>query len=564
MIAGTWFGDANVTALSYGLREGPPIVTRPFVSLTGVPAWIDLERAVVDGFFRFSPAHARVAGDHAFDGVVGDASTSTIQARLHEIDGQLEGLGSAGGLAKDEHVDRRALTAQLEAARFELTEQRTPFREPLYYAGSGSELDVSAYLKRDYAPLEERLASLRKHLSGYAGYLESARANLEPVLPGATLEIAIEATQGQADYLQTEVLAVARDDAETAVAIDGALVHLRGFVQFLKVRRRAARDNYALGATAFQRFLHLRELVDLDIATLDRMVAEDIARNTARAEEVAEKIARDRGLSAAVASLEDDHPTAESIIQDVREMLEGIRTFVVERDLMSIPSEVRCLVAPTPSYAAYISAALDSVGPLERVASESYYYVTLPGPDWGPQRSDEWLRSLNYPVLVNTSIHEAYPGHYVQSLHERGATSLSRRLFWVQSTGEGYAHYCEQMMLEAGYSDDPRHELAQLMDALLRDCRAFVALGLHCHGMAMDDAVQAFTRIARQGKLPATREAMRGAWDPLYLNYTLGKLLIYELRREHERDPTYSMKTFHDAFLRCGNLPIPLIRELLA
>jgi uncharacterized protein (DUF885 family) len=118
-------------------------------------------------------------------------------------------------------------------------------------------------------------------------------------------------------------------------------------------------------------------------------------------------------------------------------------------------------------------------------------------------------------------------------------------------------------MVEAGFSTDPRFELVQKMDALLRDCRALVALGLHCQQMPMREAVEVFMRVGFQSELPATREATRGAWDPLYLTYTLGKLLIYELRREHERRPGYSLRSFHDAFLDCGNLPIPLIRELL-
>jgi hypothetical protein len=257
------------------------------------------------------------------------------------------------------------------------------------------------------------------------------------------------------------------------------------------------------------------------------------------------------------------HPTVTTLIAETAAMLEGIRAFIIERNVLSIPSEVRCTVAPTPSFMSWASAALDSAGALETKATESYYYVTVPTPEWGADKTEEWLRYLNYAVLENVSIHEAYPGHYVQSLHERTAASLTRRLFWVQSTGEGWAHYCEQMMLEQGYKDDPRLELAQLMDALLRDCRFLVAIGLHCRGMTMADAVRTFMEKGFQSELPAQREATRGAFDPLYLNYTLGKLLIYELRREAEQQPGFSLKSFHDRFLQCGNLPIPLIAELV-
>ena len=472
-------------------------------------------------------------------------------------------LARADGLAADQDIDRRALLAHLQASRFALADQRTPFTEPLYYAGDGSELDVSPYLKRKYAPLDERLASLRKHLKGYPGYLEAARDNLEVSLPRPNLEIAIEAAAGQAEYLDGEVLAVARHDPATVARIEAASSQVRGFVQFLESRRATAHALDPLGADRFRQILALREMIEIDLPVLQRMIREDVAGNTERAEALAREIAPGQGIAGALKVLEQHHPTAASIVSDVSAMLESIRSFVLEQGLLSIPSEVRCLVKPTPSYASYISAALDSAGPLESIAQESYYYVTVPTPAWGAAKSEEWLRYLNYSVLTNISIHEAYPGHYVQALHERNAASLTRRVFWVQSTGEGYAHYCEQMMVEAGFSADPRFELAQKIDALLRDCRALVALGLHCQQMSMHEAVEVFMRVGHQNELPATREATRGAWDPLYLTYTLGKLLIYELRRERERRPGFTLRSFHDAFLDSGNLPIPLIREVL-
>lgn len=528
-----------------------------------MPAWEETERRVIDGVFRFAPAHARTVGDHSYDGVVGDASATSIEARLEEIGRQLEEISASNGLDLARDIDRRALEGHLLASRFELQEQGSAFKDPLYYAGAGSELDVSSYLKRAYAPIEDRLAGLVRHLQGYAGYLEAARDNLESSLPRPNLEVAIDAIAGQADFLDGEVRSIAGQHASIDATIDQAVSVVRQFGRFLKDRLPGAHDHDPLGAERFERLLKLREGTDLDVPALQQLIEADVARNSARAEELAREIAPGEEVAAAVAGLESDHPTRASILEDVTGMLEGIRDFVLERGICSIPSETRCSVKATPAYAAYITAALDSAGPLEATARESYYYVTVPPDSWGSLRTEEWLRHLNYSVLVNTSIHEAYPGHYVQALHERGASSLTRKVFWVQGTGEGYAHYCEQMMIETGFSSDPRLGLAQVMDALLRDCRALVALGLHCRGMTMAEAVEVFMRVGYLSELPATREANRGAWDPLYLTYTLGKLLIYELRREHEARDGFSLKKFHDAFLGCGNLPIPLIREQL-
>lgn len=560
--------------MCYGPPEARVIVTaspkpgwktlKPrFANLRRVPNWPEIERAVVDGFFRFSPSLARKAGDHRFDGVVGDVSAGAIHARVGEIDRQLTVLERPNGLTRNQDIDRRALKAQLQSERFELAELRRPRSDPLLYVGFGSELDVSAYIKRDYAPLPERLDALRRHLEGTAGYLESARSNLEASLPRPHLEIAIDATQGLLDYLTGEVLAVAVSDPATAEAVGAASKELARFHRWLQGRVVDAHDRYALGSDQFSRYLGIREMLDLDVPSLERMVAADIERNTALAREIAGQIAPGDGIGPALDQLHTQHPTVESLIADVRGMLERIRTFILEHDVASVPSDVRCQVKPTPAYMAYITAALDGAGPLETTADESYYYVTVPATDWGPGKTQEWLRYLNYVVLENTSIHEAYPGHYLQGLHERRAGSLSRQVFWVQSTGEGWAHYCEQMMIEAGYSSDPRHELAQLIDALLRDCRFLTSLGLHCRQMPMEEAVRLFMDLGFQSELPARREATRGAWDPLYLNYTLGKLLIYELRREAERRPGYSLKSFHDAFLGAGNLPLPLVREVV-
>ncbi|MDQ6712259.1 MAG: DUF885 domain-containing protein [Candidatus Dormibacteraeota bacterium] len=525
--------------------------------------WAATERAVIEGFFHFSPTYARYVGDHRFDGVVGDLSKNAIRARVAQIDQQLAAIGAVQGLDAGQAIDRRALVAQLEATRFELTELRLPSREPMFYAGP-SELDVSFYLKRPYAPLGDRLAALRRHLLGYGGFLEAARDNLETALPRPNLEIAIQAVDGQVDYLEGEVRIAARDEADTLKALDLAVRQTRDFAELLKARHATADDSYALGEDHFLRLLGLRELVQLDVPALERMVRDDIDRNRAAAEAAAEQIAPGEGVQAAVTLIEDHHPTAASIIDDVSAMLRRIRRFIVEHDVVSLPGNGRCLVQPTPTYAAYISAAMDNAGALETVATDSYYWVTVPGADWDEAKSEEWLRYMNYATLEGTSIHEAYPGHYVQGLYERQAASPTRQLFWTYTTGEGFAHYVEEMMLELGYSTDPKQLLAQRLEALLRDCRFLVALGLHCQGMTMPDAIRLFQSVGFMTELPATREATRGAWDPMYLNYTLGKLLILELRGDMQRRPGYTHKKFHDAFLRCGSMPIPLIRELIS
>src|SRR5712692_1718474 len=234
--ATAWSGIGGIVGL------GRP----PSGTLSVVPAWAEIERKVFDGFFRFSPGYGRRVGDHAYDGRVGDASASTVKSRIREIDQQLGLLEGQTGLSRDQDVDRRAIMAQLRAQRFELGDLREPFRNPLFYAGWGTELDVSVCIKRAYAPLPVRLAALRLHLEGYPGVLEAARSNLEPSLPRPNLEIAIEATEGFSQYLASEVTAVARDHAQTVAAVGRAIPQLDAFAAWLRSRLPQAHDDYAL------------------------------------------------------------------------------------------------------------------------------------------------------------------------------------------------------------------------------------------------------------------------------------------------------------------------------
>ncbi len=216
-------------------------------------------------------------------------------------------------------------------------------------------------------------------------------------------------------------------------------------------------------------------------------------------------------------------------------------------------------------------ASMDTPGPFETRATEAYYYVTLPAPDWTAGQAEEHLTFFNRPSLWNTTVHEVYPGHYVQVLAKRKAPGTMRRAFWSASFGEGWAHYCEQMMQDVGCFDDrPEHErlrfqLAQRQDALLRACRYVGGIRMHCDGMSVDQATDLFVRRGYLSELPARREAIRGTMDPTYLVYTLGKLEILRLREDCRRawGADFSLKRFHDALLSGGSASIAVHRQLL-
>ena len=249
-------------------------------------------------------------------------------------------------------------------------------------------------------------------------------------------------------------------------------------------------------------------------------------------------------------------------------MLEAIRQALIDFDVISVPSEDRCQVIETPAYMRYAFAAMDSAGALESKATESFYYVTPVDEDWNDTQREQWLSNFNYETLKVISVHEVYPGHFVHNLHNRYGRPLPliNRAATSYAFSEGWAHYTEQMMLETEYgAGQPALLLTQLLEALVRNCRFVCSIRMHTEGMTVDEATKFFMDNAYMGELPARREALRGTFDPGYLNYTLGKLMILKMREDYrkKRGSGYSLKDFHDQLLSFGGPPLPLVREAM-
>ena len=247
-------------------------------------------------------------------------------------------------------------------------------------------------------------------------------------------------------------------------------------------------------------------------------------------------------------------------------MLEGLRQVLIDLDIITVPSDDRCLVMETPTYMRYAFAAMDSAGAMETRATESFYYVTPVEPEWTAAQQEEWLSNFNYDTLSIISIHEVFPGHFVHHLHNRYGIGLPlvNRAATSYAFTEGWAHYAEQMMMETEYAKDKTAlQLTQVLEALVRNCRYMCSIWMHTQGMSVEDATRLFINNAYMGELPARREALRGTFDPGYLNYTLGKLMIIKLAQDYRREQAsaFSLKGFHDRLLSYGAPPLPLVRE---
>lgn len=533
----------------------------------------DLSERYIKGMFDFSPHHGSAAGLHDYDWRQPDLSGVAIRARVREVHAfsrELEATNPAD-LSKDDAFDFRLLKSTVDSEIYQWESEQDYLRNPLWYSRA---LDLTPFLARNYAPLEERVRAAIGYLHNAPLALQAARENLQPNVPRPFLAISLEMYEGMLAFYDKDLGATAAQlqnealKADLASARHTARAAVVGFLQDLKERYLPdASDDYAIGAEKFSRMLSAGELVDLPLEKVLAIGEADLERNLAAAQEAARQIDPARTPAELAEMLKRDHSSAEELIPDTRALLEEIRQFLIDRDVIGVPSEVRALVEPTPEFLRWAFAMMDTPGPFEKVATEAYYYITPPDPEWPPEKQEEWLTSFNRYLLKGISVHEAYPGHYVHFLHINHRTrGKLRQLIHSYAFVEGWAHYAEEMMMEVGFGGhDPRLRLAQLEEALLRNCRYVCAIKLHTQGMTVDEATKFFMDNAFMEETPARKEALRGTFDPGYLNYTLGKLMIIKLREDlHARQGAdFNLRKFHDDLLFYGAPPVPLVRSAM-
>ena len=536
------------------------------------------ERAIRE-HWEFVPTAGSRIGRHEYDGRLPDFSGGRVARRIEELHRTLaqfsslpnEDVDAGDQQSRMDRLSRSLLDMFLRRELFNLEEMRTLHNNPQRQVGY---LGVGGYVQRDYAPLPDRLRSATAILRQAPDFLTTLETLTEPELGEPVRDMAVEAYRGMASFYSaglaaasSECAAIAPDvAAEFDAARETAAVAVTEFAQRLQAR--STRPDFAIGRDLYSRMLEVGEGVNTPLLDVLSIGQANLEQNLRRLDEAAALVAPGMSVREAVAQVAANHPAAEALIPETQAMLEDIRQVLIDHDIISVPSEERCQVTETPSYMRYAFAAMDSPGGLEEVATEAFYYVTPVEPDWSPRQQEEWLTNFNYHTLQVVSVHEVYPGHYVHNLHNRhgGGLPLINRVATSYAFTEGWAHYTEEMMLETEYGrDDPALWLTQLLEALIRNCRYLCSLGMHTQGMTLDEATKFFQAHAYMEEHPARREALRGAFDPGYLNYTLGKLMLLKLRQDWRRQEgsDYSLRRFHDATLSWGAPPVPLLRQAM-
>jgi uncharacterized protein (DUF885 family) len=527
-----------------------------------------------DFYFSFHPTEATAAGFHQYDSKLEDYSAVAQEKQIQGLKDYLAKFEEIYGskLPADTTVDREWIVSSIRSELLELENIQMWRKDPDHYSGSVTN-SIFVIMKRDYAPPVERLRSAIEREKQIPKALEFARQNLKNP-PKIYTEIALEQLPDDTDFFRNDV-----PDAFSAVTDQTLLAEFKSanqaviaaFASYQKYLQDSvlphANGDFRLGPENYRKKLLYDEMVDIP---LDRLLAigyEDLHRNQEALKKTAAQIDSKRSVQEVVAELQNQHPAPSQLLQAFSDTFAGLTHFIQDKKIITIPAGDPPILEPTPPFErATTEASMDTPGPYETKDRKAFFNVTTPDPKWPADRTDEWMKTFNNGEIPGTSIHEVYPGHFVQFLWIDKNPSKIRKLIYSGTNAEGWAHYCEQMMLDEGYGNgDPKLRLGQLEDALLRDARYIVGIQMHTGNMTLDQAKQFFVQEGFQTAAVADVETKRGTSDPTYLMYTLGKLQILKLREDYRkmRGNDFSLQEFHDRLMQQGGVPLKIIRKAM-
>ena len=517
----------------------------------------------IDGWLQQDPYFAVYEGAHQFDGKWADWTGAGLKARGDFLRGVIASAKGYDGLSKDDAFTRDYMVKVAEGQLFWLEEADQPRKNPAWYVGA---FDPNVYLTREYADRPTRLKALLAFLQGVPAAASQVQANLKGPLPKSFIQFGASAFGGYAEFYKGDMLkafADVKDPALQQQVADAAIkasAAMDGLTVWLKGQEGSATQDFVLGEAKFSRMLSATEGVDVSLGELETAGQADLKRNQDALTAECAKFAPGQSVQGCMLKLNADRPDGGAVAEATRQ-IPALTAFVKAQDLVSIPGTEQALVRQSPPYNAQNGAYIDPPGPFEK-GIPSIYYIAAPDPSWPKEKQLAYIPGKK--DLLFTSVHEVMPGHFLQFLHANRSSSMFGRLFVGYAFAEGWAHYSEEMMWEAGYgAGDPATHIGQLSNALLRDCRFLSAIGMHARGMTQEQSKQMFITQCFQDEGTAEQQAARGTYDPAYLNYTLGKLMIRKLRDDWtaSRGGRTGWKAFHDTFLSYGGPPIPLVRQ---
>jgi len=553
------------SCLSAACTSSRPPPSSPALA-AAAPGFETFVGAYIERYLALHPSFAVSQGRHEFDGRLPDWSATGLQSEVAWLEhSRVQLLGfERTALTPEQRFRYAYILNRIDTELFWRRDVRQPFTNPAFYFDSG--LDPNTYVNVPYAPSEQRLRAFIQYAAAIPSALNQLRANLELPLPKTFVDYAVAGFRGFAEFYRNDVPKAFADvhDARLQEQLQRVLVPAAQQMSELGdwfAAQTAYSDGFVLGPQRFSAMLRQTELVTTPLAQLVVLGQADLERNLTALAAACRAYLPNDTITACVAKQQADKPEA-GVVDAARQQLAALRRHIVERAIVTIPGTEEARVEQAPAYRRQNFAYIEIPGPYERNLP-SVYYIAPPDPAWSKAEQDAYVPGK--ADLLFTSVHEVWPGHFLQSLHSNRSAWLFARLFTGYAFDEGWAHYTEELMIEEGLAERaPELRVGQLLNALLRNVRFVCALGLHTQGMSVEQCEQLFEDKAFQDVGNARQQAARGTYDPAYLNYTLGKLLIRKLRADWEAEnPGRPRREFHDALLSFGGPPIPLLRTIL-
>ncbi|MCX6549516.1 MAG: DUF885 domain-containing protein [Acidobacteria bacterium] len=532
----------------------------------------------VDDYLSYSyetnPTAATFDGVHQYDDLLEDFSRSAIDAQIQSLAGMARRLASIAtdSLTAIEKIERPMVAAHIQGRLHDLEKLRFWERNPQVY-GEILGASLAAQALFDYAPAAERARRVLSKLRQAPRLIQAARDNVKDP-PGIFVKSGLETLRGTLRFIETDLPRAFSDVDDMSLLGDladaqtEAIGALKGYMAYLETDLAPkARASFRLGADRFATKLRFEEGLEIPLARLLDIGLRELSTVQEEFRRVAGKLGPGDPIET-WRRVKAERAPVDGVVNTARAQIERLAQFIERRDLVSLPAGEPVVVAPTPDFFRWTFASMWTPGPFEARPSRAYYYLTDVDQSWSADRKQDHLRDLNEPTLWSISMHEACPGHFVHFQHLRHVESKARKSLMMASASmiEGWAHYCEHMIVEAGFEkQDPTIRLGQLAESLIRIARLIVAIRLHAEDLSVEQGVRFFKDEAFLEEGTARREAERGTFDPTYVVYTAGKLMLLKLREDYKAlmGAKYSLKTFHDTLLQNGVATFPVHRQLM-
>jgi uncharacterized protein (DUF885 family) len=560
----------TVTTISCSAPAAPP----PAAKVSNDAAFTEIAKAFLEDTYQRQPVLATMLGIHKYDERLADPSQQAVSAEVAALRGFRERAAAvdATTLTLANQLDREQMLLAIDSRILALETVKPWARDPDTYS-SGITNAAYIMIKRAFAPPEERMRHLIAREKAMPAVLAEAKKNLDNPARIHT-EIAIEQLDGNRDFFKTAVAAAFPTVTDKALlaeftqANDAVIASLNDYKKWLTddlLER--SNGSFAIGEETFRKKLAADEMITLPLDELLAIAEKDLRKNQAAFAETARLIDAKATPMQVLAKVQEDFPPPAKLLSTTQGELDALGKFMTDHHLVTVPKAPPAKVQETPPFLrATTSASMEIPGPFETVSTDAYYNMTLPDPKASAKETREFMKQWYYAAISNVSVHEVWPGHYLQFLYGKTFPSDIRKVLGAATNSEGWAHYCEQMVIdESFHADDPRYRLAQLQDALLRDVRFIVGIRMHTRGMTLAEAEEFFVKEGYQPRPVGRSESKRGTSDPTYGYYTMGKLMILKLREDYKAKAGagYSLQKFHDTFIGLGPLPLPLIRRAM-